>query len=197
MHQQRSLKECFDELWSRGIPANRLSDKDTDHSYIAPYANLLEKYRNSPINFLEIGIGFGSCLEMWTNYFHPDTKVYGLDNEDFQIFKNYGIIQYADSKSVEARDRLFNGIEFDVIVEDGEHTIDAQIATYEAYFPLVKPGGIYIIEDVQNCENDAEAFRRRGYVPEVIDLRGIKGRPDDVMFVFNKFKVNATSYTKP
>ena len=39
MNQQKSLKECFNELWSRGIPANRLSDKDTDHSYIAPYAN--------------------------------------------------------------------------------------------------------------------------------------------------------------
>jgi cephalosporin hydroxylase len=197
MYQQRSLKECFDELWSRGLPANRLSDKDTDHSYITPYMELLEKYRNTPINFLEIGIGFGSCLEMWTNYFHQDSKIYGLDNQDFQIFKNYGIIQYADSKSIEARDSLFSGIEFDVIVEDGEHVIDTQIATYEAYFPLVKPGGIYIIEDIQNCENDAAAFRSRGYNPDVIDLRGVKGRPDDVMFVFNKFKVNATSYPKP
>lgn len=186
MTTKKSLKTCFEELWSRGIPANRLSDKGTDHSYIDSYEALLDSYRHTPINFLEIGIGFGSCLEMWTNYFHPDSKIYGLDNEDFQIFKNFGIIQYADSKSQDARDQLFGDTKFEVIVEDGEHTIDAQLVTFKNYFPLVKEGGIYILEDVQNCYSDKSRFVEIGFEPEVIDLRSVKGRPDDVLFVFRK-----------
>jgi len=201
-----TLQEHFNLLWSRNHDWKVLSDKGTDHSYIEPYEQVLASYTNKPINFLEIGIGFGSCLEMWTRYFHKDSKIYGFDIEDFQIFKEYGIIQYGDSKSSEDRDRLFNNMEFDVIIEDGEHTIDAQLKTFHNYYPLVKQGGLYIIEDVQNLESDLESFHRLGYYPKVFDLRGIKNRADDVLFVFEKdtnmnektenqdFKVYVNSY---
>jgi ubiquinone/menaquinone biosynthesis C-methylase UbiE len=181
-----TLQKHFDLLWSRGHDWKVLSDKGTDHSYIEIYDEILKEYTNNPINFLEIGIGFGSCLEMWTNYFHKDSKIYGFDIEDFQIFKDYGTIYYGDSKSEETRDAYFNDITFDVIIEDGEHTISSQLATFDNYYKLVKPGGLYIIEDVQHLEQDLEEFHKKGYYPKVYDLRGKKGRHDDVLFVFIK-----------
>jgi hypothetical protein len=182
------LQEYFNLLWSRGHDWKVLSDKGTDHSYIEPYEQILSPYTNNPINFLEIGIGFGSCLEMWTRYFHNQSKIYGFDIEDFQIFKDYGIIQYGDSKSKEVREQCFSGIEFDVIIEDGEHSIDAQLKTFDNYFPLVRIGGLYIIEDIQNLDYDLAQFHQKGLYPKVFDLRNKKNRADDVLFVFEKNK---------
>lgn len=180
-----TLKECYNSLWNLNVDERFLSDKGTSHSYIETYDTLLNSYQDKPINFLEIGIGHGSCLEMWTKYFHSDSKIHGFDIEDYQFFKNYGIIHYGDSKSKEVRDHFFKDIMFDLIVEDGDHSISAQIQTFKNYYTKVKKGGLYIIEDIQNLESDLEQFRYNGFDPdEVIDLRNIKDRSDDVIFVF-------------
>jgi hypothetical protein len=47
----------------------------------------------------------------------------------------------------------------------------------------MKVGGIYIIEDIQN---DDEASYLKNSIPnsEIIDLRGIKNRYDDLVLVY-------------
>eukprot|EP01062_Namystynia_karyoxenos_P048992 TRINITY_DN37416_c0_g1_i1.p2 TRINITY_DN37416_c0_g1~~TRINITY_DN37416_c0_g1_i1.p2 ORF type:complete len:413 (+),score=130.44 TRINITY_DN37416_c0_g1_i1:68-1240(+) len=37
----------------------------------------------------------------------------------------------------------------DLIIDDGGHTMDQQITSFERLFPLVRPGGLYIIEDLE------------------------------------------------
>ena len=37
----------------------------------------------------------------------------------------------------------------DVVVDDGGHTMNQQITSFENLFPFVKPGGIYFIEDLE------------------------------------------------
>jgi hypothetical protein len=36
----------------------------------------------------------------------------------------------------------------DILIDDGGHTMEQQIRTYEALFPLIQPNGIYLCEDV-------------------------------------------------
>jgi hypothetical protein len=38
---------------------------------------------------------------------------------------------------------------FDIIIDDGEHTMEQQITSLERLFPIVKPGWIYFCEDLQ------------------------------------------------
>lgn len=38
---------------------------------------------------------------------------------------------------------------FDVIIDDGGHTMNQQIASLEVLWKTVKPGGLYVIEDLQ------------------------------------------------
>ncbi len=40
------------------------------------------------------------------------------------------------------------GGKFDIIVDDGGHTMEQQITSFELLFPHVKSGGIYVVEDL-------------------------------------------------
>jgi len=41
------------------------------------------------------------------------------------------------------------GGHFDVIVEDGSHVPSHQLISFETLWPSVKPGGVYIVEDIE------------------------------------------------
>ncbi len=41
-----------------------------------------------------------------------------------------------------------NGVFFDIILDDGGHTMKQQITSFKILYPFVKKGGIYIIEDL-------------------------------------------------
>jgi hypothetical protein len=47
----------------------------------------------------------------------------------------------------------------DIIIEDGPHSLDSQQDFLVKLFPLVKPGGYYIIEDVGYVQGAVMAFR--------------------------------------
>ena len=52
-----------------------------------------------------------------------------------------------------AVDLSARGSAFDVILDDGSHKVDEQLATLAALFPLVRPGGFYVIEDLGSSWN--------------------------------------------
>jgi hypothetical protein len=39
---------------------------------------------------------------------------------------------------------------FDIIIDDGSHRVWHVLASFEVLFPLLKDGGIYVIEDIQS-----------------------------------------------
>lgn len=39
--------------------------------------------------------------------------------------------------------------ELDVIIDDGSHVSEDTITSFRTLFPLLKPGGVYVVEDVQ------------------------------------------------
>jgi hypothetical protein len=81
---------------------------------------------------------------------------------------------------------------FDIIIEDGDHVLSSQIKFLKKYLPILEDDGIMVIEDIQNIEDieilsyeTPEEYKK--YI-EVYDLRGNKGRYDDILFVINKNK---------
>lgn len=122
------------------------------HNYTEAYAEFFAPLREQPIRFLEIGIGGGGSALLWDRYF-PHAEIHMIDNNPVVYgFKlperiHIHIVDQADREALvdfaEEVDALF-----DVIIDDGGHTMEQQIASLETLFPYVKPGGIYIIEDL-------------------------------------------------
>lgn len=166
-------------------------DKGSVHTYIESYERLLTPYRNNSCNILEIGLAYGESLEMWHEFFDSKANIYGLDIHTKEIgpyltderFK----INIMDATSP-LIPQYYEGIKFDVIIEDGSHTFKDQIETFNLLKGNMNKGGIYIIEDV-NCLDDkyADFLYLNGNSDncEVIDNRKIKGRVDDVLIVYN------------
>jgi hypothetical protein len=71
-----------------------------------------------------------------------------------------------------------------VIIDDASHSLPETVLTFAALWPVVKMGGMYVIEDVQNVEEWKAAFS--GCKFDIIDNRHVKNRYDDVLFVFKK-----------
>ena len=47
--------------------------------YFDIYTKHFEKYRNRPITMMEIGVHGGGSLQMWHDYFHPESRIVGID----------------------------------------------------------------------------------------------------------------------
>jgi cephalosporin hydroxylase len=188
---------------------NNLTDKNEGHSYAELYDVLFEPIQSTAHNVLEVGIDKGGSILLWKNYF-SNAAIYGVDcNKEDCI--NADVLQFLKDAekvvlltSVNAYDplaiQMINAIseynfeqskpKFDVIIDDGPHTLTSQKKFLQLYIPLLSDNGIIIIEDIQNidyCNDlvDIVPDELKKYV-QVYDLRDAKDQPDDILFVINK-----------
>ena len=95
---------------------------------------------------------------------------------------------YGDAYTQEMVDKL---PKFDIIIDDGCHKTDYQVKAMELYLPLLKEGGLYVIEDIQHEYPKYSEFEDPyGMLQEAVpdeftyvchDLREVGGRQDDSM----------------
>jgi hypothetical protein len=151
------------------------TDKGTGrrgHHYTRIYSELLEPIRERPIRMLEIGLlgmrrgGWDDkqlrdrgetqgrdapSLRMWSQYF-PRGEIFGLDFNDFtevkiercKIFPRRCIERRRNCEPCGRRSAANSMSSSD----DASHASDHQQITLGALFPAVKPGGLFIIEDL-------------------------------------------------
>jgi predicted O-methyltransferase YrrM len=125
------------------------------HGYTRYYARHLRRRRRAVTCVLEIGIGgYDSCpggnsLRMWRSYF-PHATIYGLDlyEKRFEDAHRLVLLQgdQSDQNTLRRVVELYQP--FDLVVDDGSHIKSDIIASFEALFPAVTPGGVYAIEDI-------------------------------------------------
>lgn len=164
------------------------TDKNTVHSYLPYYDELLGKFAGKPVNLLEIGIFVGGSILLWKNYFAPESTIIGMDvylggiNEDYTRMDNVSII-YKDINS--CNESFLKPLMFDVIVDDGSHYLAHQLHTFRTFKNRLNPGGVLIIEDIQ--PDSLQTFVELSKIEpksKIVDLRHIKNREDDLLFVY-------------
>jgi demethylmacrocin O-methyltransferase len=107
-------------------------------------------FREHATSVLEIGVDQGASLRMWRNYFVRAT-VYGLDIDPLvKIHETPRTrIFIGDQGDPQVLGEVGAAGPFDIIIEDGSHIPDHQIRTFISLFPHLKPGGLYVCEDIQ------------------------------------------------
>ena len=170
------------------------SDKGTTHSYIdGYYTHEFTPLRYEKLNIVEIGVYFGCSLLMWKSWFR-NAEITGVDNKLLgHNGREYnGIIKIKGDAYSDDIVNNFDDNSIDYLIDDGPHTLASQLTCVQKYFSKIKLGGKIIIEDVQDCEKASLEFQKLDVIKnslctfEVIDLRHIKNRLDDVLFILKK-----------
>jgi SAM-dependent methyltransferase len=134
-------------------PLTELADRyGTDkgsrfHNYTRIYDLLLGKYRQQITRVLEIGILEGASLRMWRDYF-PNAAILGVDKEIVVLSDTERIFPIRGDVLAPNVLTFLRKFDFDLIVDDGSHDPEEVRQTFVNLFPLLRPGGIYSIEDL-------------------------------------------------
>jgi hypothetical protein len=189
------------------IVDNSRTDKNTVHSYLELYQNLLVAKKETAQNVLEIGIGDGGqgitnggSIKLWHDYF-VNAKVYALDIQHIGAIwnglkNNDRIILHtsvdAYSNEFVQSEFLDKEIKFDMMLDDGPHTLESMKRFITLYSPLLADNGILIIEDIQEPKWINELYK---VVPDNLkefvsayDLRKNKNRYDDIVLAIRNKK---------
>jgi len=120
--------------------------------YLEVYETFFSKFRNTNVNVLEVGVNKGGSLQMWKQYFGPNSNIFGVDIlKKSKMHEEDGIKIFIGDQGdrVFLKDLVNKLPKLDIVIDDGGHTMLQQIVTFEELFPHVSEHGIYLCEDVQ------------------------------------------------
>ena len=159
------------------------------HSYSMYYHSLFSHCRENIKLVFECGIGTnnldvesnmtmegkpGASLRVWKEYFN-NALIIGADIDNRILFqedriKTYEVNQLNPSsiKSMWSNIKYDN---FDLIIDDGLHTLEAGLTFFHNSFRKLKKGGLYIIEDVDFTYLKLLKDKLIEYNPEVVILK--------------------------
>jgi hypothetical protein len=149
------------------------SDKGRALNYTTVYSALFKDWHDRPLRILELGLGTnnpdlpsnmgvfgapGASLRGWRELF-PQALVYGADIDRAILFeedriKTFYCDQLSGSSIRElwSRPELQDGV--DILIEDGLHTFEANVLFLEESLDHLRPGGIYVCEDIMGNRVD-------------------------------------------
>lgn len=125
--------------------------------YFDIYHKHFERFRGKPIRILEIGIYGGGSLQMWKWYFGKQAKIVGIDIDPF--CKKYEEEQITIKIGDQKDKKLLGSLgKFDIVIDDGGHTMTQQMTSFMHLYDKVKTDGVYLVEDTHTS-----------YMPDYID----------------------------
>ena len=132
--------------------------------YCDVYAAYLSRLRDRQVSLLEIGVGIadprsrsgesfdyevGTSLKGWSNFF-TNSRIIGADCDPRALIQDPKFITtYMDqSEPATIRDVAQRYGPFDIVIDDGLHTPEANGNVIRELLPALRPGGLMFIEDI-------------------------------------------------
>lgn len=120
------------------------------HNYFDVYERHLSPFRGKAIVLLEIGVSRGGSLKMWRSYFGDKARIAGIDiDESTKRFEADGFdIFIGDQAQAPFLRSVVDQIGLpDIIIDDGGHTSNQQIVSFQTLYPSMKEEAVYLVED--------------------------------------------------
>ena len=141
INEESSLFRAFESSEFR-------STKHTNYFYI--YDDLLKKYFNKKITFVEVGIASGGSLFMWKKFFKENARIIGIDfNPSAKKWEKYGFeIYIGNQSSSNFWKKFYEKVgKIDVLIDDGGHTNEQQLCTFLNSYKNINNDGLMLFED--------------------------------------------------
>lgn len=149
--------------------------------YLAVYDRLIGPYRagfpdaagkRRPLRFLEIGVSRGGSQQLWRKFLGPEAVIFGVDVDPACAGVSDGMTEIRIGSQADAAflgrvvDEM-GGV--DIVLDDGSHVGQHQRVSFEALFPRLTDGGLYLIEDTHTSywPEWQGGLRRRGTAVEL------------------------------
>lgn len=172
------------ELWNTKGFWYYPTDKGKEHSYLDVYTELFLPFKNEKINLIEIGIYLGGSMRLFEDWFtQANIMGYDVTFEFIKVpFKGKKILKSClDFTPDEFKDNPPH-----IIIDDASHVLEQQLKMVEICYPQLQPGGMLIIEDVNDIMHTKSSFDALKIPFKLYDLRLTKNRADDVLIVYTK-----------
>ena len=141
------------------------------HNYTTFYYSIFKDLSDKKLRIFELGLGTnninlssnmgvngrpGASLYGWQEFF-PNSDIFGADIDTDILFNADKIkTYYCDQTDSESIKKMWNEADlhenFDIIIEDGLHTFNANVCFFENSIHKLKQNGYFIIEDIVNYE---------------------------------------------
>ena len=137
----------------RHAGATSATDKIRHHGYHRFYWRYLPAARRG-VRIFEIGVGReGGSVSMWRKLY-PEATIVVLEHptgigERFTTSDPRVVVVRGDQADAATLRECAEHGPFDLIVDDGSHFPEHQMLAFETLFAAVKPGGVFIIEDIE------------------------------------------------
>jgi hypothetical protein len=130
------------------LAAKHGASKAEHRHYCDIYERHFAPLREKATAVLEIGVQGGGSLRMWKDYF-PNAKITGIDVKEkcLEHAAERIEVRVGDQADVKFLTTLAS-TEWDIIIDDGGHTMQQQSTSLTFLWPTVKLGGIYVVEDL-------------------------------------------------
>ena len=119
--------------------------------YFDIYHRYFNKFRGRPVKMLEIGVYHGGSLQIWKDYFGSEANIVGIDIDP--KCKNLAEPQISIEIGDQANLIFLNEVAekygpFDIVLDDGGHTMEQQKVSFQALYPHICSSGFYMCEDL-------------------------------------------------
>lgn len=132
------------------------------HNYVPLFVRHFEPCRTTVRRVLEIGVEAGTSLRMWRDYF-PNAEIWGFDIDPRCKSQESDRIKVVIGDQTKEIDLDTLPGDFDIVIDDGLHTQDAQIKTFLFIFrEKMAERGIYVVEDCEKRFRTIDFFKNLG-----------------------------------
>jgi hypothetical protein len=128
------------------------TDKIEPHQYFRTYLRLAAEIGPAG-RVCELGVLGGESLRMWQALF-PAGEIVGVDSHSGSVWPP-GTVKVVTRHDDPALPGMLGG-RFSLIVDDGGHDGAVVTRSFALLWPLVLPGGYYVVEDWQVALRDGE-----------------------------------------